>query len=102
MNPIQFVSTPKHLSENVYECVGSTFAKWSGKSSPPPTGTVVTVTMDGWLRRSGRIAGYRVDHGWLMACVYIPERPEWHRKQEPNRDTCVFAGCELEWETANG
>lgn len=83
-----------------------TTPRWSGKAGtctvPPAIGSRVRVLLNGWNNTEGTVEGYRIDGesdgdaGWVMIGVRPEARPEWHRREMPERTVCLFAGCELE------
>jgi hypothetical protein len=74
-----------------------TLPSWAFKEPPPKIGTKVTILA--WdSHPTGTVVGYTVSHGWLMINVKPEYRPLWHIIENPDRDICLFAGIELEWE----
>lgn len=69
---------------------------WSGKTDPPPVGTRVNVRINGL--GYGTIAAYFTEHGYLGVKITLEDRPEWHVKQNPNRDYCLVFGAEIDVE----
>jgi len=70
---------------------------WIPVSLPPPLHTRVRILAWGEPYICGDVEGYEVTHGYLMIWVRPDIRPEWHLRDNPNRDVCLFAGIELEW-----
>jgi hypothetical protein len=75
--------------------------KWSDLADPiPEIGSRVKILI--WSREGvkGTVEGYEFDKeetaGYLMVWVRPEKRPEWHRREYPERDIALFAGIELE------
>ena len=69
--------------------------QWSGKNPPPAVGTVVYPTKKGWDgQHKGTVIGYIPAMGWLGLVIQMETRPDWHRKQFPERDFCYFIGTD--------
>lgn len=68
---------------------------WVPRSyDPPAVGSRVKINI--WGGVLGTVVGYQICAGYLMVWVKPDQRPEWHLKQEPGRDVCLFAGIEME------
>jgi hypothetical protein len=73
-----------------------TRAKWNAKYDPPKVGQRIEIKLNGWNKSRATVVGYIKTGGWLMIAVKPDIRPQWHIKEMPNRDVCMFAGVELE------
>ena len=69
--------------------------QWNQEFDPPTRGTRVAI--HAWGEPVGGVVeGYEPTHGWLMIWVRPDVRPEWHKRDMPDRSVCLFAGVELE------
>lgn len=73
-------------------------AKWIPSYPIPPIGQRVLIHAwtEGDNIPKGTVTGYQATHGFLMIWVRPDFRPRWHRKDNPHRHLCLFAGIELE------
>ena len=68
--------------------------KWSGIGDPPKIGNRVRVKINDF--GEGTVISYFIEHGYLGIEVKPDHRPKWHIEQNPNRDTCLVFGAEIE------
>ena len=70
--------------------------KWGhGKfENPPELGTSVRINFNGL--GTGIVAAYFVEHGWLGVKVMLDSRPDWHKKQAPDKPYALVFGAEIE------
>ncbi len=66
---------------------------WSG-TDVPAVGEEVNVLTNDFGK--GRVTGYFVEHGFLGIHVFVFNRPDYHKKQQPDRDICCFFGVDLD------
>lgn len=71
-------------------------ALWSGAPAfPEPPAVGARVIVRGGFGAS-TVVGYYVEHGYLGIALRPDERPEWHLRQNPDRDVILMFGKELE------
>lgn len=96
--PVTSIDTSTLKNDADFKALGPE-AKW-GKTSdfptPPAIGTRVNVRIN--ALGAGAVAGYFVEHGWLGVYVVPDARPEWHVKQNPNKNYYLVFGVEIEAE----
>ena len=68
--------------------------KWGGDVEVLTIGTKVRVNFNSL--GTGVIDGYFIEDGWLGAKVTLDNRPEWHVKQNPDRNYALVFGAEVE------
>ena len=69
---------------------------WNADYEPPAIGTRMKILAWGEPHILGTVVGFAPTHGWLMIWVRPDQRPEWHIRDNPDREVCMFAGIEME------
>jgi hypothetical protein len=65
---------------------------WSG-TFMPKIGDRVDIPMNDF--GIGTVAGYFIEGNFLGVKVTLDNRPEWHRRQNPDRDFALVFGAEI-------
>ena len=68
--------------------------KWGGRIDVPELGTKVWINFNGL--GMGNVSSYFIEDGWLGVKVTLDNRPDWHKKQNPDRNYALAFGAEIE------
>lgn len=70
-------------------------ALWAGAKTPPYKGQRVDVLVNDL--GTGIVDSYFIERGWLGVKVLLDNPPQWHRRQNPDRNYCLVFGTEIRY-----